>query len=229
MRAQGVEIALNAPVDRIQIENGVATGVTVNGQFRAFDRILVTTAPAIFDQIAPGLPADYRARLAQVKYLANVCLVMSLDRSLSDTYWLNIGDPTIPFTGVIEHTNMQRAEIYGGAHLVYLSRYLAPKDPYYQMPGEELLTAYMPHLQKMFKGFSRNWVKELWVWHGRYAQPVIGLHYSKIKPPFRTPVRNLWLSCMAQVYPQDRGMNYAIVFGRKVVAEMMQDAASAKT
>ena len=54
---------------------------------------------------------------------------MRLDRTLSDTYWLDVGDPTIPITGVIEHTNMQRPETYGGAHLVYISRYLAPNNP----------------------------------------------------------------------------------------------------
>jgi protoporphyrinogen oxidase len=217
---RGVEIALHSPVQEIRIENGVATGVIVNGQFRTFDRVLVTVAPEPFIQIAPGLPADYRARLSEIKYLANVCLVMSLNRSLSDTYWLNIGDPTIPFTGVIEHTNMQRPETYGGTRLAYISRYLDADDPVYQMSAEELLTAYLPHLQKMFKGFSREWVVNLWAWRERYTQPVIGLRYAQIKPAFQTPVQNLWLSCMAQVYPQDRGMNYAIVYGKKVVEEM---------
>ena len=29
---------------------------------------------------------------------------------------------------------------------------------------------------------------------------------------------------MAQVYPEDRGMNYAIVYARKVVDAMLQDS-----
>ncbi|MFQ5859195.1 MAG: NAD(P)/FAD-dependent oxidoreductase [Anaerolineae bacterium] len=222
LRTRGVEIRLSSPVGEIHIEDGAATGVVVNGQFRPFDQVLVTTAPAIFGEIAPGLPADYRARLAQIRYLANVCLVMRLDRSLSDTYWLSVGDPTIPFTGVIEHTNMQRPELYGGVHLAYLSRYLDPEDRYYQMSAEELLTAYLPHLQKMFRGFSRDWVKEVWAWRERYTQPVIGQRYSQLKPSFKTPVANLWLCCMAQVYPEDRGMNYAIASGQKVAAKMME-------
>ncbi len=224
LRENGVEIKLSSAVKEIRIENGAATGVVVDGEFRAFDRVLVTTAPQIFLHIAPNLPDDYRARLAQIKYLANVCLIMNLDRSLSDTYWLNIGDPTIPFTGVIEHTNMQRPETYGGAHLAYISRYLDVDDPYYEMTAEELLEAYLPHLRKMFEGFNRDWVQRVWAWRARYTQPVIGLHYSQIKPPFATPIDNLWLSCMAQVYPEDRGMNYAIIFGRKVVEEMLRGA-----
>jgi protoporphyrinogen oxidase len=220
LRASGVEILLDTPVESIRIEDGAATGVVAGGQFRAFDRVLVTVAPELFLRLAPGLPASYRVQLGRIRYLANICLILSLDRSLSDAYWLNIGDPTIPFTGVIEHTNMQRREIYGGAHLAYISHYLDAADPAYQMSAEALLDAYLPSLQKMFKGFSREWVKQVWAWRERYTQPIIGLNYSQIKPPFRTPVENLWLSCMAQVYPQDRGMNYAVVYGKKVVEEM---------
>lgn len=222
LRAQGVQIELEAAVERVHIENGRAAGVVVNGALHPFDRVLVTVAPELFLQIAPDLPENYRTQLSKIKYLANVCLVMSLDRSLSDTYWLNIGDPEIPFTGVIEHTNMQRPETYGGAHLAYLSRYMDPEDSYYAMPPSELLDAYLPHLKKMFRGFDRAWVKGLWAWRDRYTQPLIGLNYSQIKPPFQTPVENLWLSCMAQVYPQDRGMNYAVVYGQRVAQAMLE-------
>jgi protoporphyrinogen oxidase len=222
LRDAGAQFQLNTPVQQVRIEDGSATGiVTEDGQFHAYDRVLVTIAPELFLRIAPGLPEAYRAQLTQIDYLANICLVLSLDRSLSDTYWLNIGDPSIPFTGVIEHTNMQRVDTYGGAHLAYISRYLDADDPAFAQSAEELLDAYLPHLQKMFRGFERSWVRQVWAWRERYTQPVIGLRYSRLKPDFRTPVENLWLSCMAQVYPQDRGMNYAIVYGLKVAAEML--------
>jgi len=221
LRAKGIEFRLGAPVERIQLVDGTAKGVVVGGEFHPADQVLVTTAPELFLQMAPDLPEDYAEKIAKIDYLANVCLVLSLDRSLSDTYWLNIGDPEIPFTGVIEHTNMQRPETYGGAHLAYISRYLDAQDPAYSLSAEELLDAYLPSLQKMFRGFSREWVRDVWAWRERYTQPIIGLHYSQIKPDFKTPVDRLWLSCMAQVYPQDRGMNYAIVYGQQVVDEML--------
>lgn len=221
LRAQGVVIRTQSPVEEIRIENGAASGVIVNGVYEPFDVVLVTVAPELFARLAPGLPADYRARLEKIIYLANVCLVLKLKRGLSNTYWLNINDPEIPFVALIEHTNMQRPEEYGGAHLVYLSRYMAPDDPYYQMSAEELFQAYLPGLKKLFPQFNEAWVERVWVWRERYTQPVIGLRYSELKPPFKTPVENLWLSCMAQVYPEDRGMNYALVYGRKAAEEMM--------
>ncbi|HOE11415.1 MAG TPA: FAD-dependent oxidoreductase [bacterium] len=220
--ASGVAFHLNSEVSRVQAENGSVTGLVADGQFLAFDSVLMTAAPEILLQLAPDLPSEYRQQLAKIKYLANTCLVMRLDRSLSDAYWLNVGDPSIPFTGVIEHTNMQRPEDYGGAHIAYLSRYLDTDDPYYQMNAEPLLDAYCPYLERMFRGFSRDWVKQVWRWRERYTQPLIGLNYSRIKPPFETPLNHLWLCCMAQVYPEDRGTNYAIVYGRKVAGEMLR-------
>lgn len=221
LRAQGVTIHTASPIEEVRIVNGVASGVVVGGAYKPFDAVLVTVAPALFARIAPGLPADYRARLERIIYLANVCLVLKLKRSLSSTYWLNINDPEIPFVAVVEHTNMQRPEEYGGAHLAYLSRYMDPADPYYRMSAEDLFRAYLPGIKKLFPEFSEEWVERVWAWRERYTQPVVGLHYSELKPPFKTPVENLWLSCMAQVYPEDRGMNYALVYGRRVAEEMI--------
>lgn len=224
LRARGVVIRLGEPVEAVPIGDGRAQGVVCRGALQEHDAVLCTTAPTILAWLASDLPSDYRARLQRIGYLANVCLVMQLDRSLSDTYWLNVGDPAIPFTGVIEHTNMQRPEVYGGAHLAYISRYLDPQDPVYAMAPEDVLALYLPHLQRMYPGFERGWVHKLWAWRERYTQPVIRLRYSQLKPPFATPAPNLWLCSMAQVYPEDRGMNYALVYGRKVVEEMLGSA-----
>ncbi|NLV75295.1 MAG: NAD(P)/FAD-dependent oxidoreductase [Chloroflexi bacterium] len=222
LRRRGVRIELNTPVERVLSADGQATGVRTAAGDEAYDQVLVTTAPDVLLSIAPDLPADYRARLGQIDYLANVCLTMQLDRKLSDTYWLNIGVQEMPFTGIIEHTNMQRSEIYGGAHLVYISRYLAHTEPSYAKSAEELLDEYLPHLQTIYPGFERSWVKNLWDWRARYTQPVIVRNYSQLLPPPETPVRNLWLACMAQIYPQDRGMNYAVVSGREAGERILE-------
>ena len=223
LTARGVDLRAGTPVERIVIRDGQAAGVKVDGETEDFDQVIATVAPQVFADLAPDLPADYLDHLDGIDYLANVCLVMELDRSLSEVYWLNIGDPDTPFTAVIEHTNMQRNTDYGGAHIAYISRYLDAADPAYTQSAEELLHGYLPYLQRMFSGFSRDWVRNVWAWRERYTQPVIGLHYSKRKPPFRTPVDGLWLCCMAQVYPEDRGMNYALVFGRRAAQALLAD------
>jgi protoporphyrinogen oxidase len=218
---RGVGIRLSTPVESIRIEDGKAIGIVAAGQFEPFDRTIVTTAPAVFADIAPGLPPGYAEQLRKIVYAANVCLVLKLRRSLTTTYWMNIADPTIPFVGLIEHTNMERPEEYGGAHIAYVSRYLDVEDPYYQMTAEALFEAYLPSIQKIVPGFQRDWVEKTWAWRARWAQPVILKHYSELRPALQTPVQDLWLSCMASIYPQDRGMNYAAVYGQKVVRAIL--------
>lgn len=223
LRGQGVEIRLSTPVEGIRVEEGRATGVVAKGQFIPYDRVLVTAAPEAMLKITPGLPPDYAERLGKIEYLANTCLVMILNRSLSSTYWLNIGDTDVPFVAVIEHTNFRPRSEYGGRHLAYLSRYMTADDPYYAMTPQELFQAYLPHLRKMFPEFSADWVETLYAWSARHTQPVIVRHYSGLRPSLRTPVTDLWLSCMASIYPEDRGMNYAVAYGQRVAEEMLSD------
>jgi len=134
LREQGVTIRLSTPVERIRIEGGQAVGVVTQGKFIPFDRVVVTVAPEALLEIAPDLPEDYAERLGKIEYLANTCLVMVLNRNLSSTYWLNIGDTDIPFVAVIEHTNFRPKSEYGGRHLVYLSRYMAAASPAERLP-----------------------------------------------------------------------------------------------
>ncbi|MEZ4571278.1 MAG: hypothetical protein R2849_13315 [Thermomicrobiales bacterium] len=49
--------------------------------------------------------------------------MLRLDRKLTDTYWLNIADPSLPFTVVVEHTNFIDPSEYDGNHYVYVNAY----------------------------------------------------------------------------------------------------------
>ncbi|MFB3150383.1 MAG: FtsX-like permease family protein, partial [Alphaproteobacteria bacterium] len=74
-------------------------------QAEAFDAVIASTPSNIFPRLVPPLPDDYAAKLSDISYMAAVLIVLVLDRPLSDKYWLNIADRSIPFVAVIEHTN----------------------------------------------------------------------------------------------------------------------------
>jgi protoporphyrinogen oxidase len=222
----GADIRTGTAVTGLEITGGRCTAVRTDGGTIPASAVLLTQAlPEIAGLLGPHASGDYIESLRRIEYLANICLVLELDRSLSETYWLNVNDPTFPFVGVIEHTNFEPPSSYGGRHIVYLSRYLPESEPLYRMPDEQVLDFAVPHLQRMFPDFRREWVRAHHVWRARYAQPIAEPHYSRLIPPEQTPIENVLITSMAQIYPEDRGTNYAVREGRRIGRELAAHAA----
>jgi protoporphyrinogen oxidase len=185
------------------------------------DHVIVTTAlPLIADMVRGWADPSYVKTLERIQYIGNVCLVLELDRALSKTYWLNVNDPNFPFVGVIEHTNFERPATYGGSHIVYLSKYLPQADALYSMSADQLLDYSLPYLQKMFPKMERGWIRRHHVWRARWSQPVVEKHYSRLIPAEEGPKTGLHICSMAQIYPEDRGTNYAVREGRRIGAKL---------
>jgi len=183
----------------------------------------VTTPSSIMLKLAPMLPDDYTAKLTGLTYEAAAVALLELSQPLTDIYWLNIADPDLPFTGVIEHTNFMPASDYGGKHYVYLSKYMEPDHPYFSLPSEELIEEYIPYLKRLNPAFDRNWIDRWWVFRERAAQPIVTLNYSEKIPAHRTPLKDLYLANTSQIYPEDRGTNYSVRLGNDIAALVDRD------
>jgi protoporphyrinogen oxidase len=214
IRALGGRIETNSRVTTLEPIDGGWQIRTTNGVINS-DRVIATIAlPLIADMVRSWASDEYVKSLERIQYIGNVCLVLELDRSLSDTYWLNVNDPSFPFVGVIEHTNFERPETYGGRHIVYLSKYLPHTDPLYSMTVDELLDYSLPYLQKMFPKLEKSWIQRHHLWRARWSQPVVEKHYKGLIPAEDGPIAGFHICSMAQIYPEDRGTNYAIREGR---------------
>ena len=220
-----VQIRLNTQVLEVVSEGenlaGKPIGVRLaNGEVLPFDQVLVTTPAPIALELCPQLPSAIANQMCQIKFLGNICLVLELSHSLSSTYWLNVADPTFPFVGIIEHTNFDSPTAYGGRHIAFMSKYLPTDEALFSSSAEEILSYTLGHLQKMFPEFSPDWILASHVWRESYSQPLVTKNYSQLIPPHRLPVHGLWLATMAQIYPEDRGTNYAVAMGRRIAKEM---------
>jgi protoporphyrinogen oxidase len=196
---------------------------TTSGSEHTFDALIATVPSPLLIRLVPDLPDWYREKLTGAIYQGAVVMILQMSRRLSDIYWLNIGDSSIPFTGVIEHTNFIGPENYQGAHFTYVSKYLDQDHPYLTMPEDELFNEYVPYLQRINPDFSPDWVVNRWVFRERAAQPIITTNYSERVPEHRTPFNGLYLANSAQIYPEDRGTNYSVGIGEKVAAIVLKD------
>lgn len=227
VRAAGAEVKLAAPVTGIQRQEG---GLTLDGPGgrETFDRIIVTTGPHLLARLAPDLPPPYLAALNRLPYLGAIVAVLALDRPLMErVYWLSMDKREFPFLACVEHTNFVDAVHYGGQRLVYVGDYLEPGHRYFDLTDEELLDEWLPALEAINPAFDRSWVQRTWVHRASYAQPVVSLGFSVHIPEIRTPIPGLYLASMSQVYPWDRGTNFAVEIGRRAARLVMEDATSA--
>jgi protoporphyrinogen oxidase len=218
IRTTGGRVLTGTAAVELIVQDGRAVGIrTAAGETIAAEAVIATPAlPIIARLVAPHAPQAYVAQLQRIDYLANVCLVLQLDRSLSDTYWLNVNDPSFPFVGIIEHTNFEWPSSYGNTRIVYLSSYLPVSDARYRLADAASLQYAIPHLKRMFPAFEPSWILRSHVWRARYAQPLVVRGYSRLVPPHTTPIPGFYIATMAQVYPEDRGTNYAVRDGRAV-------------
>lgn len=214
IESAGGRVALGYAAQDISPVDG-AWVIQANNEVFHSSQVIVTTAlPIAASLVKSWAESEYIQSLNRIQYLANTCLVLELDRPLSDTYWLNVNDPSFPFVGVIEHTNFESPRNYGGRHIVYLSKYLPHTDPLYALDVDEYLEFALPFLKKMFPELKRDWIKDHHLWKARWAQPIVEKNYSKLIPEEQSPKEGLYICSMAQIYPEDRGTNYAIREGR---------------
>jgi len=192
---------------------------TSNGTWAA-DRVISTMATRLTCRLITALPEEYRASYDWGQAYGAQCLILSLDRQLTDSYWINPCDSGYPFTSLVEHTNYQQPLEYGGRRLIYLGNYRPMDDPLFKMPKEEILKEFLPHLKRVNSAFEPAWIQDSWLFQAPFAQPIVTTDYREHIPPLHTPLKGLWVANMFQVYPHDRGQNYSFELADRLMREL---------
>jgi protoporphyrinogen oxidase len=222
--AQGVAIHLNAPIEEIVIEGGRAVGVRVGGETYLYDAVISTLGSPILNALIPDAPQDFRDLLAKQEYLGVLCPMLILKQSLMPYYVLNITDERIPFTAVVETTNLIEPKHVKGHHLVYLPKYLAPDNEMAHWPDEQVKTEWMKYLKQMFPAFDEGWITAFFVQRARYVEPIRPMGTLGEIPPIKTPVDRLYMGNTVMIYP-DLGNGEAVTrFAARVAEQVLADA-----
>ena len=225
LREMGVEIRLQTPVTGIEREAGSGFVSVRSEQAERYDKVLVTLSPEVMSRLVPSLPESYLRGLRSMKSMGAVVMTLALKHQLSEEgyYWFNLPkNAGYPFLALVEHTNYVGAEKFGGDHIIYMGDYLEPEHEFFRLSQEELLERFLPTLKRFNPKFEREWVRKVWMFRTAYAQPVPLVNHSKNIPAIQTPVEGVYFASMSQVYPWDRGTNFAVEIGRRAARLMSQ-------
>ena len=225
LREMGVVIKLNAEVDSVHTEKQGSIQIRIKGKpAEAFAQVLATVSPRLLARLTPDLPEDYLQGLLNLNSMGAVVMTLALEHQLSREgyYWYNIPKTAgYPFLSLVEHTNYLSPRYFGGDHIIYIGDYLDVDHEHFRLSKEELLAKFLPHLSKINPDFEANWVKNSWLNRTTYAQPVPLANHSHNIPAIQTPLEGLFFASMSQVYPWDRGTNFAVEIGRRAAQQML--------
>jgi len=153
--------------------------------------------------------------IKSVKYIGAIDVVFTSKQNLSKFYWHNINDENAPFVAFIQHTNLTDGQ---GKNVYYMGGYYPHEHKYFNISDEEIYKEFFEYLKKVFPSFEEKEIEKKYIFKFKYAQHVPRFAgNSKIQIPRNKQVVHM---NFAQIYPQDRGINYAVRMAKEVVASL---------
>jgi protoporphyrinogen oxidase len=218
IESRGGRVLIDRPA--VRIAPGLEVTFGAAGSFRTGHdpRRFEPAGSERYDRVLATVPNDVFAQLTDlpdppIEYFAALCLLLELDRRFSPFYWTNVADRELPFVGLIEHTNFIDPARYDGRRFLYVANYLEHGHELLSLDADAVVERYTPGLRKVNPAFDQTWIKNRWLHREPAAQPIVTVGYRQRIPPLKTPVEGLFLANTTQVYPEDRGTNYAVRLG----------------
>lgn len=227
------ETRVNAPVTQLVTHNGTVHAVRVGDEELGCDSAVLTLPLPLSARLLRGRDArglempERRAAIdeytedveAMQGYLGVICVLLMLRRPLSPYYTLYLADGSLPFTAVIETTNLIDPELVGGRHLVYLPKYLDPGSDLFQMPDDMVRSWFLAELRRIHPDLSDDDIVAAPVFRAPHVEPLHPIGSLGTVPPTRTPVHGLWLGSTKHFYPRLNNGDAVCRLGAELAAE----------
>jgi protoporphyrinogen oxidase len=219
---QGVVIHTGTAIKRMESDRkGSGFNITVGGESHHFDKVVFTVPCPDILEILHGVDGhQYWKTLGKVNYLGVTCVVLILRRSLSPYYVINLLDRELPFTGIIEVTNVVDPTELGGYHLVYLPKYATAEDHEKQMDDADVTKLFIGKLRKVFPDLKDEEIVHSLVFRDKWVQPLQELNSLKQKSTFGTPIGGVYVVNTSMILNSTLNNNAVMSLARKAVKEI---------
>jgi protoporphyrinogen oxidase len=220
----GTRIVTDCPVKNAISPNGDKIRLEAqNGSRFEFDGVIATTPNPVINRLLPDLPAEFKSRLEAVRYLGVLCVTLVLNKPLTPFYVTNLTDSDLPFTGLIEATNVIPPEIFGSKALIYLPKYVALDDPINEKSDEEIISVFLKALKWIFPDLADEDIIARAVQREPYVQPLQEIGYSEKIVPMKTPLKNVYIANTTMILNSTLNNNEVIKLARKAAELVTQD------
>ena len=233
LKEYGVKIHTDSLVTKIkpvQLDNDnskkrlLRLYVNTNNSIHTFDKILFTIpCPAVLENIGINNEHSYWKQLAQVEYLRVVCVFLVLRHRLSLYYVINLLDKELPFTGIIEATNVVSPKELNNKHLVYLPKYMPAGHLVNELKDSEIIELFINKLKKVFPDLKDNDILHKKLFRETYTQPLQKLNFLDRKTGFATPIENVYLVNSSMIYNSTLNNNAIVSLAKKATRKIFQD------
>ena len=207
------QLHLACPASEVHVENGAVRGVTVQGEFRAFDEIICTVPLPLIPRLIPTLPELPKQQYAALKNIGVVCVVHKLRRAVTEHFWLNINDERIEVPGIVGFSNLRPC---GNEHIVFLPYYMPVTYPKFAASDEFLKQESFGYLKLLNPLLTDADLMATHIARLKYAQPVCPPGYLDTVPPVHGVVRGLQIADTSLYYPEDRGVSEGVRLAKEM-------------
>jgi len=213
----------NAPVNEFlflntKVKEIKGTTVIFKGTSKKYDTVIGTIPTEPFYELI-----NRSTNKEKIQYLNAITLAFSSDQSLSQYYWHNIMSKDAPFLVFIQHTNLVPQNWYEEKNIYYIGAYIPDNHEYMNTSNNDLEEIWFSYLKKIFPNFDESKIEGRSLFKFKYAQHVVDTDYASKIPPFCVEKGKVYLSNFSQIFPEDRGVNYAISAGEKIAKQVHQD------
>ncbi len=218
IETMGGKIHLNSVVSEIETENNSVSGLLVNGNKIAYQKVFSTIPLPFIPKLVPTLPKSTLNQYEGLNNIGVVCLIFKLKQKVTNNFWLNINSDGIEIPGIIEYSNLYQnpSETSPPEHIVYVPFYMPQNNEKYKNTDEEFITESKRYLFSINANLSDSDVIDVTVSRYGFAQPICEPGFLKTLPPIKSEINGLFIADTSHYYPEDRSITESVSLGRKI-------------
>lgn len=115
-----------------------------------------------------------------------------------------------------QHTNLIPAAHYNGKHVYHIGAYLPQDSKRFLMSDSELIGDWHQYLKTIHPSFDPALIEGSHLFRFKDAQHIVDRGYESKIIPYESPLPGVFLANFTQIFPEDRGTNFAVKEGIKV-------------